>query len=176
MLIRKALLNDIDAINDIYSLIHDEEENNIVSIGWNRNIYPRKETALKALERDDLFVMTDNDKIVASAIINQIQVPEYFDAKWNHNASEEEVMVLHTLTVNPKLSRKGYGKTFVEYYEDYARKHKCPYLRMDTNAINVRARAMYKKLGYTEADIVPCVFNGIPNVQLVCLEKKIDID
>ena len=44
---------------------------------------------------------------------------------------------------------------------------------MDTNARNVRARAMYAKLGYVEADIVPCVFNGIEGVQLVCLEKTL---
>ena len=36
------------------------------------------------------------------------------------------------------------------------------------------ARAMYQKLGYEERGIVPCVFNGIPGVQLVCLEKYLD--
>ena len=44
-------------------------------------------------------------------------------------------------------------------------------LRIDTNARNVAARAMYKKLGYKEIGIVPTVFNGIPDVQLVLLEK-----
>lgn len=38
---------------------------------------------------------------------------------------------------------------------------------------NTGARKLYKKLGYTEADIVSCVFNGIEGVQLVCLEKYI---
>lgn len=33
---------------------------------------------------------------------------------------------------------------------------------------------MYQKLGYEERGIVPCVFNGIPDVQLVCLEKYLD--
>ena len=33
--------------------------------------------------------------------------------------------------------------------------------------------ALYQKLGYAEPDIVPCIFNGIPNVQLVLLEKKL---
>ena len=42
---------------------------------------------------------------------------------------------------------------------------------MDTNAVNTAARTLYKKLGYTEVGIVPCVFNGIPDVKLVCLEK-----
>lgn len=42
---------------------------------------------------------------------------------------------------------------------------------MDTNARNAAARRLYAGLGYWEAGIVPCVFNGIPDVQLVCLEK-----
>ena len=34
---------------------------------------------------------------------------------------------------------------------------------------------MYKKLGYKEIGIVPTVFNGIPDVMLVMLEKSIKI-
>ena len=59
------------------------------------------------------------------------------------------------------------------YYENYAREHGCSCLRMDTNERNCSARALYKKLGYREASVVPCEFNGIPDVQLVCLEKKL---
>lgn len=44
---------------------------------------------------------------------------------------------------------------------------------MNTNAKNAAARRLYQKLGYAELDIVPCIFNGIPNVQLVLLEKKL---
>lgn len=32
---------------------------------------------------------------------------------------------------------------------------------------------MYKKLGYKEISIVPTVFNGIPDVMLVILEKRV---
>lgn len=52
--------------------------------------------------------------------------------------------------------------------------HGCAYLRMDTQAINQGARRLYAGLGYREPGLVPCVFNGIPDVQLVCLEKKLD--
>lgn len=44
---------------------------------------------------------------------------------------------------------------------------------MDTNARNTAARALYKKLGYQEIGIVPTVFNGIPDVQLVLIEKTL---
>ena len=32
---------------------------------------------------------------------------------------------------------------------------------------------MYRKHGYRESGVVDCVFNGIPDVQMVCLEKKV---
>ena len=82
-------------------------------------------------------------------------------------------MVLHTLVVDPHIKGHGYGTAFVNYYEQYAEEHGCRFLRMDTNVINASARKLYAKLGYKEPGIVPCVFNGIPNVQLVCLEKKL---
>ena len=82
-------------------------------------------------------------------------------------------MVLHTLVVSPTIENRGYGRAFVSFYEDFARKHGCSYLRMDTNQKNTRARQFYKKLGYREVGIVPCTFNGIIGVQLVCLEKKL---
>ena len=57
-----------------------------------------------------------------------------------------------------------------------ARENGCTVLRMDTNAKNAAARRLYQKLGYAESDIVPCIFNGIPNVQLVLLEKKLTLN
>ena len=42
---------------------------------------------------------------------------------------------------------------------------------MDTNEKNQAARALYRSLGYEEIGVVPTVFNGIPDVRLVLLEK-----
>lgn len=173
MNVRKAILADVPAIAEIYERIHDEEEKGLAAIGWIRGVYPTADTARAAIERGDLFVMEDEDKILAAAVINQIQVPEYVDAKWQYEAKDEEVMVLHALVVDPQVKRKGCGKAFVAFYEEYAKENGCPYLRIDTNERNQRARSLYASLGYKEVGIVGCVFNGIPDVHLVCLEKSI---
>ena len=68
----------------------------------------------------------------------------------------------------------GFGTAFVSFYEQYAKAHACRYLRMDTNVINKAARRFYAKLGFYESGVIGCVFNGIPDVKLVCLEKKLD--
>lgn len=172
MKIRKANINDIDAVAGIYSQIHTEEENGRVTIGWRRDVYPTVKTAEDALSRNDLFVMEDDTKVVGAAVINKIQVDVYSKAKWEFEADDNEVMVLHTLVITPSVSGRGYGKAFVAYYEQYAKDNGCRYLRIDTNEKNTGARALYKKLGYKEIDVLPCVFNGLKNVNMVLLEKK----
>lgn len=172
-MIRKALEADIPAVVSIYDKLHTEEENGRATIGWIRGVYPTEETARQALAREDLFVQEEGGHIVGAAIINQTQVDAYDGGQWTIEAEENEVMVLHTLVIDPEAAGRGYGKRFVAFYEDYAREKGCKVLRMDTNCRNTRARAVYQALGYREAGIVPCVFNGIEGVELVLLEKSL---
>ncbi|MGN0311232.1 MAG: GNAT family N-acetyltransferase, partial [Lachnospiraceae bacterium] len=171
MNIRKATINDIDAIEKLYDDIHTAEEKGKQTIGWIRDVYPVRATAQMALTRDDLFVLEDVGKIYGTAIINKTQVDSYSEGRWNHDVADSQVCVLHTLVISPDSAGRGYGSAFVEYYENYALDNDCVELRLDTNARNTVARAMYKKLGYTEIGIVKTDFNGISGIDLVLLEK-----
>lgn len=173
MNIRKATLKDIDGVEAVYDEIHTAEENGSAVIGWVRGIYPIRDTAEQALLRDDLFVMEENGVIVGAAVINKQQVKEYENGSWLYDAPDDKVTVLHTLVITPSAAGQGFGKAFIDFYEAYAAKTGAPYLRIDTNERNARAREMYKKLGYREAGITPCSFNGIDGVRLVMLEKKV---
>lgn len=168
---RKATNNDIDSIEKIYSDIHNCEENGETTTGWIRGVYPTRATAVTALSRDDLFILDDNGVIAGAAVINQTQCEEYKYGKWDNEAPREKVTVLHTLVISPKENGKGYGKSFVDFYEKYALQNESPYLRMDTNERNIKARAMYKKLGFKEVGTVTCDFNGIKDVKMILLEK-----
>lgn len=171
MKIRKALFGDLPAIEEIYHDIHVAEEQGNVIIGWNRKIYPIASTAEQALKRSDLFVQEENGKIVGTSIINQQQVDVYRLAKWSQSVLDSEIMVLHTLVISPKEFGKGYGKSFIDFYENYAISNGCRYLRIDTNEKNVNARKFYKKLGFTEVGMFSCSFNGLKDVHIVLLEK-----
>lgn len=173
MLIRKAEARDLDAIESIYNKILLKEEEGEVTTGWERGIYPKRETAEAALKREDMFVIEDDGAFVGAGIINKEQVDVYAKAKWKYSAKDSEVMVLHTLVIDPEKSGRGYGKKFVDFYEDYARDKGCKYLRMDTNEKNKAARSLYKKLGFEEIDCLPCLFNGLEGVNLILFEKKL---
>ena len=56
-MIRKGTKDDIKAVAEIYSRIHDMEETGKVTIGWVRAIYPTQKTAEDALAKDELFVL-----------------------------------------------------------------------------------------------------------------------
>ncbi len=111
--------------------------------------------------------------LLKSSMLMGIQVEEYKKASWSFEAEDSKVMVLHTLAIHPNAARRGLGTRFVAFYEDYAAQMGCTCLRMDTNVRNTAARTLYKKLGYKEASVVPCTFNGIEGVDLVCLEKRL---
>ena len=172
-MIRKATAADIAAVNAIYEALLDREEQGLLSTGWTRGVYPTEQTARDALAAGTLYVLEDGGRVVAAAKIDQHQMPQYARCLWRYEAAPEQVLVLHTLVVDPAVKGKGYGTAFVRFYEDMGRRTGRPCLRIDTNARNTPARALYARLGYTEAGIVAGTFNGIPDVQLVCLEKKV---
>ena len=170
-MIRKAEARDLAAVDCLYQEIHDAEETGMITTGWIRGIYPVKATATAALERDDLFVLEEDGRILGSGMINRLQADAYEGAPWKCQVPDDQVCVLHTLA--PAAQGKGYGREFIRFYEAYARHHGCTELRIDTNERNLAARAMYSKYGYQEIDIVPATFNGIADVNLVLLEKQI---
>lgn len=170
---RKADPGDIPAIEKIYDHTHDMEEDGKTTTGWKRGIYPTLHTAEDSLERGDMYVAEIDGKVIATGIINQEQVDVYADCDWKYKAPDDKVAVLHTLAVDPDTRGRGIGASFVKFYEQLARDWGCDVLRIDTNETNAAARKLYKKLGYTETAIVPTNFNGLKDINLVLLEKKL---
>ena len=171
--IRKAENTDIKRIAEIYEHILDEEAVGRLTTGWIRGVYPSADTAASAVARGDMYIYEDEGDIIASAVINHQQVDVYADGEFIYDAPDDKIMVIHTLTVDPKAAGRGAGSAFVAFYENLARQEGCIALRLDTNEKNKGARALYNKLGYREAGIVPCIFNGIPDVNLVLFEKQL---
>lgn len=172
---RQAKSEDIPACAKIYDRIADEQDAGRLTVGWVRGVYPTESDADTAFRNGELFVCELDGAVVASAVINKKQVDVYAEARWTDTAGapENEVCVMHTLSVSPDIKRRGCGTAFEKFYEDYAASHGCRYLRIDTNTKNTRARRLYAGLGFREADVIPCTFNGIDSVKLVCFEKRL---
>ena len=172
-MIRKATTSDIEQISTIYEKIHAQQELGHITTGWVRGVYPTADTASGAVSAGDMYVYEADGIVIAAGRINQEQGKEYARVNWSINAPTERVLVLHTLVVDPAHTRKGIASAFVSFYEELAKQMNCLCLRMDTNEHNHTARTLYHRLGFCERSIVPCCFNGIEGVRLVCLEKML---
>ena len=175
-MIRKATAADIDAVEMIYSDIHDREEAGLSSAGWRRGFYPTREDATQALARGDLYVLDEGGEVLASAVVDQLQPAEYAQVEWAYPAAEDEVLVLNTLAVSPRHAGQGLGKRFVRWYENCAALQGCRCLRLGTGESNTRARRLYEALGYRQAGTVTCRFGGLGDLRSVYLEKRLGGD
>ena len=111
---RKATSDDLEDIVRIYDKSHDAEEAGLTTTGWKRGIYPVRSVAEASLARGDMYVgeLTDEDHpepwVIATGVINQIQVDVYADCDWIYRGPDEDVSVLHTLAVDPDARGKGH--------------------------------------------------------------------
>lgn len=71
---RKAKAEDLPAIAEIYSKIHEERKRGDLYVGWLPGVYPTADTAKTALKRQDRLPGEEGN-VLASAIINR-------NAKW----------------------------------------------------------------------------------------------
>ena len=172
--IRKAALADIYSVAEIYNKIHTLEESGKISIGWNRKIYPTRETAVGALADEALYVMTNGGKTVASAIINQEQPSAYSTVDWNYPTPDNKVGVMHTLVIDPDYCKQGFAKLFVAFFENYCSRKGYEAVRLDTQVKNIIPFNMYLKLGYRLAGTKETKFQNLPGlVELAMFEKKL---
>ncbi len=169
---RKAEEEDLEAVAALYEASLDEEEAERTTTGWKRGIYPTAATAEEAIQKGTLYLAEAEGRLVGAAKIDREQPEAYQHIQWTMQPEVDKIAILHTLAIHPLEKGKGYGSDFVAFYEDLAREMGCSHLRLDTNERNAPARALYQKLGYTEAGITPCIFNGIEGVNLVCFEKE----
>ena len=71
------------------------------------------------------------------------------------------------------MAGKGIGRSFVAFYEDYARANGYHSLRLDTQTVNDSGRHLYPRLGYRQAGIVDTDFHGLRAICLILFEKMI---
>ncbi len=166
---RPATAEDVPAVAAIYEKILAAPN----PTGWQAGVYPTADTAAAAIRSGDMFVLCRGDKVLAAARLNSEQLPVYTETPWVDTAAPGDVLVIHTLVVDPAARGLGLARRFVGFYEEEARRRGCPNLRMDTNLGNIPARTLYRSLGFREAAVINSDFNGIAGTALVLLEKRL---
>ncbi len=146
--IRKAEMQELDKVREFYYQLIDEMQFSEYKTAWQKGVYPSDDMLISALNGNELFIGTSDDRIICAMIINHKFNDEYNQIKWSLKAEENEVMVIHALGVMPSYSGNGYAKQLVAYALKYAVKMHQKAVRLDVLAGNLPAEKLYTKAGF----------------------------
>lgn len=169
---RLAVAADLDGVVRIYDEILSDADC-LRFTNWQKGKYPCRATAEGALAEGWLYVLEEDGEIMATAILNKEQLPEYDELPWSMEAPRDRVFVIHTLCVPPSRAGEGRARRFVAFAEDLGRSLGCTALRLDTYEGNEPALSMYPKLGYRTVGKTLFHFQNIIWENLTCFEKAL---
>lgn len=143
-MIRKATIVDVDKLMQItracaaYMI-----DKNIFQ--WNE-FYPNENAFYKDIERNELYVLKIENRIMGCITISTFMDKEYIPISWltpNNNN-----IYIHRLAIHPSQQGKGYAQQLMKFAEDLAKKNKYNSVRLDTFSKNLRNQKFYELRGY----------------------------
>lgn len=143
-MIRPAKISEIPDILTITQACAIKMQKNGI-FQWNEH-YPSKEAFVKDIEREELFVIEENDTILGTVVISTLMDEEYKPIKWltpNGNNT-----YIHRLSVHPDHQGKGLAQKMMDYAESFSKENGFLSVRLDTFSKNKRNQRFYEQRGY----------------------------
>ena len=159
-MIRKATQNDIQSVAELYTKMIDYEDTHIKYTSWKKGIYPTADTARLGIKTDSLYVYDENGSILGSVILDNRQPPEYRNVQWSVDGKYKDILVIHTLCVDPEHAGSGIGSAIVDFAKKLAKEKGCLTIRLNTTERNTPAVHLYQKNGFTVAGTQKILLNG----------------
>ena len=151
MVFERAEEKDFSAIKQLYWDAIDCMDANNASIGWRKGIYPSDEFIKESIAKGEMFVLKDDESLLAVVILNSVCNEGYKNIKWTYDFSEDEILVPHALAVRADIRGRGVGKTFIENISALGRKEGKKAVRLDIMGNNSFAEKLYLKTGFVFA-------------------------
>ena len=159
-------------IDEIEQLIGEciKEMNRTNILQWDEK-YPNRQFFKDAMKRKQLYIMICNNEIIGVVIINESQNSGWEAIKWNLKC--KNILVIHSLAIKVGYQGKGYGKTLLNYCENYARENGYHCIRLDTYSGNEYANRLYNNHGYKFVGDVKYTFKPSGHQLYHCYEKDL---
>ncbi len=143
-MIRRAKISEIPDILIITQTCAKKMQANGI-FQWNEH-YPSKEAFIKDIEREELFVIEENNAVQGTIVISTLMDEEYKPIEWltpNGNST-----YIHRLSVHPNLQGKGLAQQMMDFAENYSKENSFVSVRLDTFSQNKRNQHFYEQRGY----------------------------
>ena len=144
MIIRKAKINELDEIMNMYSSCVDGMQKANID-QWD-STYPNRKIISEDIRNKSFYIFLINDKIIGGINIDKIQDKTYLDVEWKDKGNK--FLVVHRLAVRQEFWKKGIGNKLMIFAESLVKEKKLNSIRLDTYSSNPIAINFYLNLGY----------------------------
>ena len=129
--------------------------------------YPSKVIFENDINREELYVLISEEKIIGCIVLTPKIDKEYLSVKWlTPNLNN---LYVHRLAIHPDKQGKGFAQKLMDFAEDVAIKNNYSSIRLDTFSKNDRNQKFYELRGYTKLGIV--YFPNQSNDPFYCYER-----
>ena len=143
-MIRRAKISEIPDILTITQACAKKMQDNGI-FQWNEH-YPSRQAFVKDIERNELFVIEENNIIQGTIVISTLMDEEYRPIQWL--TPNGKSIYIHRLSVDPELQGKGLAQQMMDFAENYSRDNNFISVRLDTFSQNKRNQCFYEQRGY----------------------------
>lgn len=110
------------------------------------DMYPDEITLREDVDKQEMYMLTDGDELVAAVVLNEEQDPHYWSVDFQYCTGR--IGVIHRLCVGAGHQGKGYGKQILQCSEEFFRKQGYSAIRLDAFPQNAPAIRLYTNMGY----------------------------
>ena len=149
--LRKAESEEAKEILIFYQNLIDSIKDSEFKPKWSE-YYPNLEYIQTSIERQELYISSKDNEIIASVVLNNEFDPNYENIDWIIDAESDEVTVIHTFAIASKFAGKGIGREIFNQIKDNAIKNNQRSIRIDIIDGNIGAQKFFEKFGFEYID------------------------
>lgn len=174
LVFEQGQLENLDELEQLYDHLNDYLSETINYPGWQKNIYPIRQTALTGIREKALYIVKENNQIVGSAIIRNLPEEAYRTVKWGIEAEDCKVAVIYTFVVHPQYLKKGIGKKLLQFIMGKCLEMNQKAIRLDVYEKNIPAIHLYESCGFQYVDTVDLGFGNYGLYHFKLYEKILE--
>ena len=161
--LRKAKIEESEKILEFYQNIIDSIEGTQFKPKWSKH-YPNLEFIKTSIEKQEMYVHTKDNDIIACVVLNNRFYPEYDNIDWIIEAEPEEIVIIHTFALTSDFAGKGIGREIFNQIKNNALKNNQKTIRIDIINGNIGAQNVFEKFGFEYVDTVE-IFHDIVGLE-----------
>lgn len=169
--VRKATIDDMDAVMDFYTKMIDEMQGTDFDIQWKHDEHPTHAFLRESVERGYMMLGIADDGCIASAlVVDHTRAPGYEAAPWQVNAPLEQLGIVHAVATRPAYHGRGFARKLMQGAIEAARADGLKALQLDTFVDNVRSHGLYDSIGFINHGPWPVYYDDLGTVDLDLFE------